>query len=82
MFAGAEGGGGERELVREAARRVADSQRKDYIPHGQEKALAPWTAEQNAKLDELNGEDVYDGADDATSWRDCVDDGDSEFCDD
>lgn len=65
-----------RDLVRdEAARRVANSQRKDCIPHGWEKALVPWRAKQNAKLDVLNGEDLYD----ETSWRDCVDDGDIGF---
>ncbi|KAH3908095.1 hypothetical protein HBI56_192710 [Parastagonospora nodorum] len=71
-----------RDLVRdEAGRRVAESQRADYRPHGREKALAPWKAEQNARFDELNGEGVYDERDDATSWGDCVDDWDIGFYD-
>ena len=42
-------------LVKEASqKRVTDSQKSDYQPHGQHRALAPWSAEQNKLLDEWN----------------------------
>jgi exonuclease 3'-5' domain-containing protein 1 len=44
-----------RSLVeQEAERRVALSQRSNYQPHGREKALAPWSKDQNIKLDQWN----------------------------
>ena len=44
-----------RDLVEEESRkRVAASQRSEYQPHGRDKALAPWSADQNRILDQWN----------------------------
>jgi exonuclease 3'-5' domain-containing protein 1 len=42
-----------RDLVdEESKKRVAESQGSDYQPHGQDKAMAPWSEEQNTVLDQ------------------------------
>ncbi|KAK0506923.1 hypothetical protein JMJ35_010623 [Cladonia borealis] len=42
-----------RDLVKEeSTKRVAASQRSEYQPHGRDKALAPWSADQNRILDQ------------------------------
>jgi exonuclease 3'-5' domain-containing protein 1 len=38
----------------ETKKRVAMSQRSDYQPHGRDKAMAPWSKEQNMVLDQWN----------------------------
>lgn len=38
----------------ETLQRVFHSQRPGYQPHGQNRALAPWSREQNSALDEWN----------------------------
>ena len=44
-----------RDLVKEeSTKRVAASQRSEYQPHGRDKALAPWSADQNRILDQWN----------------------------
>lgn len=44
-----------RDLYRDATKaRVASTHAPDYQPHGQHKALAPWTDEQNKVLDSMN----------------------------
>ena len=44
-----------RDLVKEESKkRVAASQRPEYQPHGREKALAPWSVDQNRTLDQWN----------------------------
>ena len=45
-----------RDLVREESqKRVTASQRPEYQPHGRDRALAPWSADQNRTLDQWNG---------------------------
>lgn len=39
----------------ESQKRVAASQRLDYQPHGRDRALAPWSEDQNRTLDQWNG---------------------------
>lgn len=42
-------------LIKEVSQqRVTDSQQPGYQPHGQHRALAPWSTEQNKLLDEWN----------------------------
>ena len=41
-------------VLEESKKRVADSQTVGYQPHGRDRALAPWTNEQNRMLDEWN----------------------------
>ena len=44
-----------RDLVKEESKkRVAASQRPEYQPHDREKALAPWSVDQNKTLDQWN----------------------------
>jgi exonuclease 3'-5' domain-containing protein 1 len=44
-----------RDLVgEESKKRVAASQRSDYQPHGPDRAMAPWSKEQNIILDQWN----------------------------
>ena len=44
-----------RDLVKEESTKcVAASQRSEYQPHGRDKALAPWSADQNRVLDQWN----------------------------
>jgi exonuclease 3'-5' domain-containing protein 1 len=38
-------------IAEESQKRVAQSQKKDYQPHGREKARSPWTREQNKLID-------------------------------
>jgi exonuclease 3'-5' domain-containing protein 1 len=41
-------------VVEESKKRVAESQRSDYQPHGPDRAMAPWSKEQNTVLDQLH----------------------------
>jgi exonuclease 3'-5' domain-containing protein 1 len=41
-------------VLDESKKRVALSQRADYQPHGRDRALAPWSKEQNTILDQWN----------------------------
>ena len=80
-----------RDLVKEESKkRVAASQRPEYQPHGRDRALASWSADQNRTLDQWNyvatprrdyfDEDFdphYDQADDR-DWLDDQDDSDFE----
>ena len=79
-----------RDLVREESKkRVAMSQRSDYQPHNPDKAMAPWSKEQNTLLDQWNyvprnyldesdsDDDWYD--DGPTSCRDIINDCDYHF---
>ncbi|KAF2790572.1 hypothetical protein K505DRAFT_327494 [Melanomma pulvis-pyrius CBS 109.77] len=84
-----------RDLVcEEAKKRVAASQRSDYQPHGRDKAMAPWSKEQNITLDQWNyvpshnyfngvdlDDDEYDDwyDDGPTSCRDIINDWDYRF---
>lgn len=44
-----------RDLVNEESKkRVATSQKPEYQPHGLDRALAPWTEDQNRTLDRWN----------------------------
>lgn len=76
-----------RDLVNEETKkRVAASQEPAYQPHGPNRALAPWSEDQNRKLDEwnyvppaesLDEDDVWDEEDDwyddgSTSCRDII----------
>jgi exonuclease 3'-5' domain-containing protein 1 len=67
-----------RHLVDEESRaRVAASQKPAYQPHGQHKALAPWTKEQNGFLDRINSPHVSCSRRDALDFDDDFDDLDS-----
>jgi exonuclease 3'-5' domain-containing protein 1 len=71
-----------RELVREESmKRVLTSQGPEYQPHGSHKALFSWSQEHNTVLNEWGSlqDDDWDWQDDATSWRDCVDDCDAVY---
>ena len=65
-------------LNEEAARRIAESHKLEYEPHGPHKALAPWTEDQNKALDQwcLDGLEWNDDQDD-----DGDDDEDDIYCD-
>ena len=80
------------ELVcEETKKRVAASQTADYRPYGQDRSLAPWSKEQNVKLDQWNyvppatnydddeDDEWYD--DGRTSCRDIIWDHDSYYSD-
>jgi exonuclease 3'-5' domain-containing protein 1 len=43
-------------VLDEIKKRVASTHAPDYQPHGKDKALAPWSSEQDAALDRLNCE--------------------------
>jgi exonuclease 3'-5' domain-containing protein 1 len=71
-----------RALVREESmKRVLTSQSPEYQPHGSHKALSSWSQEHNTVLNEWGSlqDDDWDWQDDATSWRDCVDDCDTVY---
>lgn len=60
-----------RDLVREESKkRVAESQRPDYQPHGRDRVKAPWTVEQNSALDCGNREPVVREDDMDDDWHD------------
>lgn len=71
----------------ESRKRVMTSQSPEYQPHGSHKSLSPWSKEHNKLLNEWSSDvspglsdDRYNEYDDATSWRDCVDDCDFAYC--
>ena len=41
-------------VLDETKKRVASTHAPDYQPHGKDRALAPWSSEQNTALDRLN----------------------------
>lgn len=58
-------------IAEESQKRVAQSQKKDYQPHGREKARSPWTREQNKMIDswitpapKVHAPDHFDSDDD------------------
>ena len=74
-----------RDLIREESqKRVAASQRLDYQPHGRDRAIAPWSPDQNRTLDQWNNgatprdyfDEDFDPYDDHTDDRDWLDDQD------
>lgn len=71
------------DLVREETKkRVEESQKLDYQPHGTSHALSPWNAAQNRTTKEENSdppEDEYDSCDDRTRASDCIDNSDHHF---
>ncbi|OAK93864.1 hypothetical protein IQ06DRAFT_363950 [Phaeosphaeriaceae sp. SRC1lsM3a] len=75
-----------RHLVDEASRaRVVASQKSTYKPHGQEKALAPWTKEENEFLNRINCPHVSYSRDDALDFEnefDIMDSLDNDEADD
>jgi hypothetical protein len=53
----------------------------EYQSHGSHKSLSPWSQEHNTVLNEWSydvsprlSDGHWDWDDDATSWRDCIDD--------
>ena len=75
-----------RDLIREESKkRVAASQRPEYQPHGRDRALAPWSPDQNRALDQWNKgatprdyfDEEFDLYDDHTDDRDWLDDQDA-----
>ena len=73
-------------LVKEESKeRVAASQRPDYHPHGRDRALAPWSEDQNRTLDQWNNvapprdyfDEDFDPYDDQADDRDWLDDQDA-----
>jgi exonuclease 3'-5' domain-containing protein 1 len=77
-------------VLEESEKRVAMSQRVYYQSHGRDRALAPWSKDQNTALDQwsyapaprVDSEDDVDDAwydDDRTSYRDCIDDWDMHY---
>ena len=74
-----------RDLVREESqKRVAASQRPEYQPHSRDRALAPWSADQNRTLDQWNNvapprdyfDEDFDPYDDQANreWNDYLED--------
>ena len=69
---------GWRELVVEESRkRVMASQSPKYQPHGSQKALSPWSQEDNTALNEWSdrlSKYYRDIVTDTSSYRDCIND--------
>ncbi|PVH91319.1 hypothetical protein DM02DRAFT_620603 [Periconia macrospinosa] len=68
----------------EFQKRVKASQRSDYQPHGRDRALAPWSKEQNCTLDGWNYVPSYRHIDEVEDdWHDDYNDGqDDDWYDD
>ena len=77
--------------IEESKKRVATSQRSDYQPHGPDRAMVPWSKDQNTVLDQWNYvppcnvfDEFIDAHDDwyhdgPTSCRDIINDCDYDY---